>query len=436
MLMTIRIYGLAPRLRAAVVAVMLFAGATALPAQALRKAEPDQLGFSKPRLERLSEVLDQYVRDKRLAGGVVLVARHGRIAYLHAFGMRDVESKSPMQADAIFRIASQTKALVSVGIMMLMEDGRLLLNDPVGKYIPQYMKTKVAVAKEGGGYDVVDARRPITIRDLLTHTAGIHYGLSGIARDEWVRAGMVGWYFADRNEPMDSVVVRLAALPFETQPGERFVYGYGTDILGVVIERVSGMTLDEFLGKRILEPLRMIDTHFFLPAEKRNRLTTVYSAKEDGTITRAPHGGGMAHQGDYVDGPRKAFGGGAGLLSTATDYARFIEMLRNGGELDGVRVLSPATVKLMTTDHVSNYLGADRGFGLGFETIEDVGEYGQLASEGAFGWGGAYHSSYWVDPSEGLVVVYLTQLAPARTIDDFGKVRALIYSSIIESGEK
>jgi CubicO group peptidase (beta-lactamase class C family) len=234
---------------------------------------------------------------------------------------------------------------------------------------------------------------------------------------------------------MDSIVVRIASLPFETQPGERFVYGYATDILGVVIERISGMSLDEFLRKRILLPLGMNDTHFYLPLEKRNRLTTVYSTGEDGRITRAPVGGGMAHQGNYVDGPRKAFGGGAGVLSTATDYARFLQMLLNEGQLDGVRLLSPATVKLMTTDHVSNYLGADRGFGLGFETIEDVGAYGQPASEGAFGWGGAYHSSYWVDPAEGLVVVYLTQLAPARNIDDFGKVRALIYSSIMVRGK-
>jgi CubicO group peptidase (beta-lactamase class C family) len=298
------------------------------------------------------------------------------------------------------------------------------------------MKTKVAVAKDGGGYDVVDARRPITIRDLLTHTAGIHYGLSGIARDEWVRAGMVGWYFADRNEPVDSIVVRLAALPFETQPGERFVYGYATDILGVVIERISGLSLDEFLRRRILQPLRMNDTHFFLPPAKRDRLTAVYSAQENGKIARSPAGAGMATQGDYVEGPRKAFSGGAGLLSTATDYARFLQMLLNGGELDGVRVLSPASVRLMTSDHVANYLGADRGFGLGFETIEDLGAYGLPGSEGAFGWGGAYHSSYWVDPAEGLVVVYLTQLAPARGLDDFGKLRALIYSSIVGSGKR
>ena len=400
-------------------------------AQSLQRGDARKLGFAPERLERLTQTLDKYASDRRLAGGVALVARHGQIAYLHPFGMRDVESRSPMQADAIFRIASQTKALVSVGVMMLMEDGALLLSDPVGKYIPQFMKTKVAVAKDGGGYDVVDARRSITIRDLLTHTAGIHYGLSGIAREEWVRAGMVGWYFADRNEPMDSIVVRIAALPLETQPGERFVYGYATDILGVVIERVSGLSLDEYLRRRVLTPLRMNDTHFFLPSEKRNRLTAVYSSRDDGTIARAPAGAGMASQGDYVDGPRKAFGGGAGLLSTATDYARFLQMLLNGGELDGVRLLSPASVKLMTSDHVANYLGADRGFGLGFETIEDLGAYGQLASEGAFGWGGAYHSSYWVDPAEGLVVVYLTQLAPARAIDDFGKLRALVYSSLV-----
>ena len=400
-------------------------------AQSLQRGDPQPLGFAPERLARLTRTLDKYAADRRLAGGVALIARRGQIAYLHPFGMRDVEAKAPMQADAIFRIASQTKALVSVGVMMLMEDGALLLSDPVGKYIPQFMKTKVAVAKEGGGYDVVDARRPITIRDLLTHTAGIHYGLSGIAREEWVRAGMVGWYFADRNEPMDSIVVRIASLPLETQPGERFVYGYATDILGVVIERITGKSLEQFLRERILVPLRMNDTHFFLPAEKRNRLTVVYSSRDDGTIARAPAGAGMASQGDYVDGPRKAFGGGAGLLSTASDYARFLQMLLNGGELDDVRLLSPASVKLMTSDHVPNYLGADRGFGLGFETIEDLGAYGQLGSEGTFGWGGAYHSSYWVDPAEDLVVVYLTQLAPARGIDDFGKLRALIYSSLV-----
>jgi CubicO group peptidase (beta-lactamase class C family) len=400
-------------------------------AQSFQRGDPEKLGFSKPRLEQLTRTLDRYAANKQLSGGVALVARHGQIAYLHPFGMRDVEARAPMAADAIFRIASQTKALVSVGAMMLMEDGALLLNDPVGKYIPEFARTKVAVAKDGGGYDVVAARRAITIRDLLTHTAGIHYGLSGIAREEWVRAGMQGWYFADREQPMDSIVVRIAGLPLETQPGERFVYGYSTDILGVVIERVSGMSLDEFLRKRILQPLRMNDTHFYLPADKRVRLTTVYSAQEDGTIARAPDGAGMATQGQYVDGPRKAFGGGAGLLSTAADYARFLQMLLNGGELDGVRILSPASVRLMTSDHVPNYLGPDRGFGLGFEIIEDLGSFGQLGSEGAFGWGGAYHSVYWVDPKEDMVVVYLTQLAPARSIDDHGKLRALIYSSVL-----
>jgi CubicO group peptidase (beta-lactamase class C family) len=432
MVTSLMTYG--PKCRLAAFLVVVIMAPAVAQGQSLPTGDPEQLGFSRDRLGRLTQTLDEYVAGRKLAGGVVLVARHGRVAYLHPFGMRDVEAGSAMQADAIFRIASQTKALVSAGIMMLMEDGALLLTDPVGKYIPEFSKTKVAVAREGGGYDVVDARRPITIRDLLTHTAGIHYGLSGIAREEWVRAGIVGWYFADRNEPMDSIVVRIAALPFETQPGERFVYGYATDILGVVIERISGMSLDEFLRARILGPLRMNDTHFFLPPEKRDRLTVVYSSKEDGTIVRAPAGAGMAAQGNYVTGPRKAFGGGAGLLSTARDYARFLQMLLNGGELDGVRLLSPASVKLMTADHVANYLGPDRGFGLGFETIEDLGAYGQPGSEGAFGWGGAYHSSYWVDPAEGLVVVYLTQLAPARGIDDFGKLRALVYSSMVGRG--
>lgn len=411
---------------------LLIAAAARLPAQSLPRATPEELGFSSERLQRVSRTFEQYARDKRLAGGVILVARHGKLAYLQPFGLRDVESNARMPADAIFRIASQTKALVSAATMMLMEEGALLITDPVARYIPEFAKTKVAVANAAGGYDVVDAKRPVTIRDLLTHTSGVNYGLSGPARAEWERAGITGWYFADRDEPIAATVARMAALPFETQPGEQFVYGYSTDILGVVVERASGMSLDEFLRTRILRPLGMNDTHFYLPPAKRDRLATVYSAQPNGVIARAPDKGGMTSQGAYVDGPRKSFSGGAGLLSTANDYARFLQMLLNGGELDGVRLLSPKSVQLMTVDHVENYLGAARGFGLGFELIEDLGAYGQLGSEGTFSWGGAYHSNYWVDPSEDMVVVYFTQLIPARTIDDFGKLRALIYSALID----
>lgn len=195
---------------------------------------------------------------------MILIARQEKVAYLEAFGHRDRESKSPMKTDTIFRIASQTKALVSVGVMILQEEGQLLISDSVGKYIPEFQETTVAVAKEGGGYDVVKAKRPITIRDLLTHTAGISYG-SGVVSDRWEEAGIKGWYFADRDEPISATVFRIAALPYVAQPGERWVYGYNTDILGVVIERASGQALDDFLYARLFKPLGMRDTHFYLP---------------------------------------------------------------------------------------------------------------------------------------------------------------------------
>lgn len=396
-------------------------------AQSLPRANPEELGFSTERLERLTRTFQKYVDDQKLGGAVVLVARHGKVAYFESFG----ETKP----DAIFRIASQTKALVSVATMMLMEEGALLLSDPVGKYIPEFAKTRVAVSKAGGGYDVVDAKRPITIRDLLTHTAGISYG-SGIARDQWAAAGIQGWYFADRDEPIAATVARMAALPFEAQPGEQWVYGYATDVLGVVVERVSGMSLDEFLRTRITQPLRMNDTHFYLPPAKRNRLSVVYSAKEQGGLERAPETGGTVSQGAYVDGPRKSFSGGAGLLSTAQDYSRFLQMLLNGGAIDGVRLLSPKTIELMTTDHAPMYGGAAEGFGLGFRTNEDLGAWAQLGSEGEFGWGGAYHSTYWVDPKENMIVVYFSQLIPARGLDDHMKLRALVYQAIVDGGRR
>ncbi|UCF21543.1 MAG: beta-lactamase family protein [Gemmatimonadota bacterium] len=401
-------------------------------AQELQRAQPEEVGLSSARLGRLSGVLQDYVNDGKLAGAVALVARHGEVAYLEAFGHRELESGAPMHEDAIFRIASQTKAIVSVGVMILQEEGLLLISDPVGKYLPEFQNTTVAVPREDGGYDVVDAERPITIRDLLTHTAGIGYG-EGVARDRWAEAGIQGWYFADRDEPIGATVARMASLPFDAQPGARFVYGYSTDILGALIERVSGLALDEFLRTRVFEPLGMRDTHFYLPDSKRDRLAVVYSAAEGGGLERAPDPGGMVGQGAYVDGPRKSFSGGAGLLSTASDYARFLQMLLNGGELDGVRILSRKTVQLMTVDHLGELQLSDGvGFGLGFFVVEDLGDRGTPGSIGEYGWGGAYHSTYWVDPEEKLVVVYFTQLIPTADIDDHGKLRALVYQAIVD----
>lgn len=400
-------------------------------AQELPKAKPEDVGMSSQRLAQLSTTLDDYAKNGRLAGGVAMVLRRGKLVYLHSFGQRDREANSPMKADAIFRIASQSKALTSVGIMMLQEDGKLLISDPVSKFIPEFANSTVAVPKEGGGYDIVKAKRQITIRDLLTHTAGISYG-GGPAKDKWEAAKISGFYFSDRDEPISETVKRMAALPMDAHPGEKYIYGYSTDILGVVIEKASGQSFDQFLQGRIFGPLGMKDTSFYLPESKMDRLATVYSAK-DGKIERAPVEGTIQSQGHYVKGPRKSFSGGAGLLSTAGDYARFLQMLLNGGQLDGKRILSRKSVELMTTDHLNGIsFRTGQGFGLGFSIIKDLGAYGALSTVGEFGWGGAYHSNYWVDPKEQLVVVYMTQLLPAGNIDDYGKLRAGIYSSIVD----
>lgn len=403
--------------------------APVLSAEQLPRTAPEAVGLSGPRLNRLTKAMQAYVDDGRLAGAVVLVARRGRVAYLRAFGQRDIESGSPMPDDAIFRIASQTKAIISTGVMVLQEEGRLLISDPVGRYLPEFARTQVAVARDGGGYEVVDARGRITIRQLLTHTSGVSYG-NGPASDRWASAGIQGWYFAAREEPVGDTIARIAALPFDAHPGEQWIYGYSIDILGALIEAVSGQPLDEFLRTRILDPLGMEDTHFYLPLDKRGRLATVYSATNDG-LERAPNPGHMVGQGAYVDGPRTSFSGGAGLLSTATDYARFLQMMLNGGELEGTRLLSRKTVELMTTNHlIDQPFRAGQGFGLGFSIVEDVGARGLPGSKGEYGWGGAYHSTYWVDPVEELVVVYLTQLIPAGGLDDQGRLRALIYQAI------
>ena len=401
-------------------------------AQGLAKAAPESVGMSSEKLERVTEALQGYVDDGRMAGAVAIVARRGKIAYLEAVGQRDKESSSPMATDAIFRIASQTKALVSVGVMMLQEDGKLLITDPVGKYLPAFMETTVAQPNGRGGYDVVAASRPITIRDLLTHTAGISYG-SGPAGEKWDDAGIAGWYFANRDETAGAVMTRLARLPLDAHPGERWIYGYNTDILGAMIEKISGQTLGAFLNERLLGPLGLDDTHFFLPQSKVDRLATVYSSTDNGGIERAPDPGHMVGQGAYVNGPRKSFSGGAGLLSTATDYATFLQMMLNGGELDGTRVLSRTTVNSMIVSHTGDLtFRPGQGFGLGFSVVQDPAALGLPASMGEFGWGGAYHSTYWVDPVEEMVVVYLTQLIPARNIDDHGKLRALIHQAIID----
>ncbi|MDA1183995.1 MAG: serine hydrolase [Acidobacteria bacterium] len=403
-------------------------------------ADSEVVGMSSEGLERLTATLAEYVESDQIAGSVAIVLRRGQVAYLEAFGMRDREASAPMAVDSIFRIASQTKALTSVCVMILQERGQLLITDPIAKYLPEFRDRTVAVDDGRGGYDLVPAERPITILDHLRHTSGISYG-NGPGVDLWKEAGVLGWYFANRDEPIRDTVARMGALPGVAQPGERWVYGYNADILGALVEVVSGRPLDVFLREEVLEPLGMSDTHFYLPEEKRDRLATVYSSITGGGIERAPDPGymeddgifGTIGQGQYVDGPRKSFSGGAGLLSTARDYAAFLQMMLNGGELNGVRILSPGTVTLMTVNQLDGVsFQSGRGFGLGFSVVIDAGARGIPGSVGEFGWAGAYHSTYWVDPEEELVAVYLTQLIPAIDIDDQDAFRALLYEALVE----
>jgi CubicO group peptidase (beta-lactamase class C family) len=388
--------------------------------------------MSTERLGRLRAVMQQAVADGQVGGAVTLILRRGQVVAFDAFGRRDVEKNAPMGTDAIFRIASQSKAVTSVAIMMLQEEGRLLLSDPVSKYIPAFKDTQVAVAlpPDAPGparYTLAPATRAITIHDLLTQTAGISYA-TGPAKDRWNAAGFTYWFFADRDETIGQAIDRMGSLPIDAQPGEKYIYGYSTDILGSVVERISGLSLADFFEQRIFTPLGMRDTHFFLPPAKLARFTAVYGIGEDGKLALVE----SPEENAYVRGPRKCYSGGAGLLSTASDYARFLEALRRGGELDGARILSPKSVELMTVDHIKGKF-SDGGFGLGFGVTTDLGERGQLGTVGAFRWGGAYYSTYWVDPKEELVAVFMTQMRPARGIDLQGKFNALVYQAIVES---
>jgi CubicO group peptidase (beta-lactamase class C family) len=409
---------------------VLIAAFAVLPAQ----ADTLRNGFSVERLGRIDTLLDGYVNDGRIAGAVLLVLRDGKPVYEKATGWADKEAGRKMTMDTQFRIASQTKALTSVAILQLAEEGRLTLNDQAGKYISSFAKTTVAAKKEGSTeVEIVAAKRPINIKDLLTHTSGMDYGTSAGVAALYQPKGLgpaagYGWYFADKDEPVCDSIEKLGTLPFVAQPGEAYVYGYNTDVLGCIVEKASGMSLDEFFRSHITGPLGMKDTHFFLPTEQRARLAAVYGSDASGKAVRQADD--ARGQGHYVDGPRKSFSGGAGLVSTARDYATFLEALRNDGALGKVRILSPHAVKLMTTNQIGTLRGQNsNGFGYGFDTQDRYGP--GMESVGSWGWGGAYATSYKVDPAERLTIVFMMQMLPNNT-DLRDKIMPSIYQALID----
>jgi CubicO group peptidase (beta-lactamase class C family) len=378
----------------------------------------DAGSFDPARAPIIDRALQRYVDTDRVPGIAAIVMQDGKVVYDKAFGWADKEAGRRMTTDTVFRIASQTKALTSAAVMQLVEEGALALSTRAGAFIPSFARTTVAVVNERGAMTQVPARRPITVRDLLTHTAGISYGTDPAIAALYEAKGLgpaagAGWYTADKDEPVCDTMERLGSLPFVAQPGEAWVYGYNTDVLGCIVEKASGTPLDAFIRDRITAPLGMKDTQFFLPQAQRDRLAVVYASGADGKYVRAPNT--SRGQGSYVDGPRRNFAGGAGLLSTTRDYARFLEAMRRGGSIDGTRILSPLSVKLMSTNQVGTlHSTSGLGFGLGFETVDRFGA-NTMSSEGAFGWGGAYGSIYRVDPEARLVMVLMIQLIPNAT---------------------
>lgn len=416
------------------------AARTAAPA-VLSPASPESVGLSRERLARMKRAMQDSVDRGELSGAVMLVARDGKLAELSAVGQQDRERGLPMRTDSLFRIASQTKAITSVAVLQLYEEGRFLLTDPVSRFLPEFKAPKVMVAgKDGAAAELVPAEREITIRDLLTHRSGITYRFAdkGPVGDTYRREGVTDGLASPEVTLVDNMA-RLARAPLVSQPGREYHYGLNTDVLGRVVEVVSGQPLDSFLRERILKPLRMDETAFTVAEAKWPRLAVVYTPTEGGGLRpmKDPETFDLTVMSpwDYYRPSKKYLSGGAGLVSTAMDYARFLEMLRRGGELGGVRLLSPKTVELMTASHTGDIprgwpVRPGHEFGLGVDVVVDLGATEVSGSPGVYGWGGIYGSTYWVDPKERLVAVLMTQRYPGdfRWTNVF---RAMVYQALV-----
>jgi CubicO group peptidase (beta-lactamase class C family) len=399
----------------------------------LPKALPKSVGLSQERLDRITALMQKHVADKLLAGAVALVAREGKVAYLQSVGMQDREKQVEMKPGTVFRIASMSKPITSVAVMMLYEEGHFQLKDPVSRYLPEFREVKVLVS--ASPEQIEPAKRPITIRHLLTHTSGLTYHWDSRVGAKYAEAGITHGLMQDEDLLADDIE-KLAQLPLVHHPGDAYTYGLSTDVLGRVVEVVSGVPFDEFLRKRVFGPLQMTDTCFRLPADKASRLAAVYGPDPNGGLKRLPDGilgeGAMQITVTYpCEGSHRYCSGGGGLCSTISDYARFCQMMLNGGELDGVRLLSRKTVELMTTDHVGD-LSKDFGFGLGFGVTRSLRESGESTSVGAYRWGGFWYTTFFIDPAEKMFGVCMAQVNPAgrATLND--RFEALAHQAIID----
>lgn len=415
-------------------AASLFAGA-ALFAQELPTAKPEAVGFSPERLARIASVVQRDIDAKRVAGMVTMVVRHGQVAWLSAQGMADREQAKPMKADAIFRICSMSKPITSTAVMMLYEEGRFTLDDPVSKYLPEFKDPKVLVKPATGQPYTIPARREITIRDLLRHTSGLTYNWNETLGQRYLDANVASGLMPYDGTIADSVR-RLASVPLLFSPGERFEYSLSIDVLGRLVEVLSGMPLDEFFRTRIFEPLDMRDTCFYVSAQQLPRLATVYTYYEGKGLARFPDTpiveGTFSYAADYpYRGPRKLFSGGGGLCSTARDYARFCQMILNGGSLGNARILSRKSVELMTHDQLGK-IDPEMGFGIGFGVSGVKSPLPELGSPGEYGWGGFYFTLFTIDPKEDMIVISMAQLHPTGGLALETEVQNMAYQALID----
>jgi len=425
------------RMIAAVVTLVALLVPGVTTAQDFPRAKPEEVGFSSERLNRLTQVLRDDVAQKLIPGAVILVARHGKVALFETIGMLDPQTKAPMASDAIFRIYSMSKPITTVAAMMLFEEGRFTLDDPIAKYLPQFKDVKVGVEHAGssGGaptLELVPAKKPITVQDLMRHTSGLTYGFFG---DMLVKTAYVDAKINTGDFTNAEFVDRLAKLPLAFQPGTTWDYSQSTDVLGRLIEVVSGKTLYAFEKERLLDPLGMTDTSFYV-ADKAKHARVAEPFADQRVFGR---------EAEFNDPrePRKYESGGGGMVGTASDYAKFAQMLLNRGSAGGKQYLGPRTLAYMTSDHLGNVIvpgpyylpGAGYGFGLGFAVRKEDGISPVQGSAGEFNWGGAGGTYFWIDPKEDMVVVFAMQSPKQRTYYR-PLLKNMVYGAVVKPNGK
>jgi CubicO group peptidase (beta-lactamase class C family) len=419
-------------------AYTLYAIPAASQSKVLTAAAPEAGGFSSARLARLDSGMANWVKLKWVNGSVAFIARKGKIIFDKAYGYNDLDTKAPLDKNGIFRIASQTKAITTVAAMILWEEGKFSLDDPVSKYIPSFAGEKVldTFNSKDTTYTTVPAKRLITIRDLLTHISGIGYPAIGTPEANAIYAkNQVTGGVGVKGQKLSDAMNRLGSLPLLFQPGEKWMYGLNHDVLGYLIEIWSGMTLEDFFTKRIFQPLGMKDTYFNVPAEKASRLVNFFQADTSGIKKQDKVFGGFLDL-NYPLQKTGYFSGGGGLSSTIYDYAVFLQMLLNGGEYNGVRLLAHNTVRMMTMNQIGDLfvnLGdnkTENKFGFGFSIITENGSRLSPSQAGTYAWGGVFSTSYWVDPKEDMIVLIYRQIWGPHVIDTDKAFRALVYQAI------